>query len=208
MPFLVMLFEKVKAMVMDMVDNAVIIYTDKGFEPFKKPVLFASVPLIIIYFLIYSPLGGKLKTRTMELEKLKIISAHAADFQDAKTRYAAYQRKLPLLKDKDEWLNFVMTSTSKSHGIVIDSLSSQTESEVGNFLLVSREATVTTTFPRLGKWIADMENSPILLKVAEMDLRKDPMTGGVVKVTLKLSTIFPRFGAQPQGQAAAPAAVQ
>lgn len=205
MQYLIILLEKIKVVARDMTDNVLIIYADKGLEPFKKPLLFALPVLLVVYTAVYSPLGGRLKSRTQELEKLKLISMHAADYQAAKDSYARYQRKLPLLKDKDEWLNYVMTSTAKSQGIVIDSLSSQAEAEVGNFLMVSREATVTTTYPKLGKWVAEMENSPILLKVSEMDLRKDPLTGGVVKVTIKLATIFPRFGGARPGAAAAPA---
>lgn len=206
MQYLIILLEKIKVIAKDMTDNVLIIYADKGFEPFKKPLIFALPVLLVVYAAVYSPLGGKLKNRTMELEKLKLISMHAADYQAAKDSYARYQRRLPLLKDKDDWLSYVMTSTAKTNGIVIDTLSSQAEAEVGNFLMVSREASVTTTYPRLGKWVADMENSPILLKVSEMDLRKDPLTGGVIKVTIKLATIFPRFGGASPGAAAAPAA--
>ncbi|MBU2573400.1 MAG: type 4a pilus biogenesis protein PilO [Elusimicrobia bacterium] len=195
MPALIIILDKIKVFVIDMADNLVIIYADKGMEPFKKPLLYALPTLLILYIAVYSPLASKVKNRALELEQLRLVARHSADYQDVKARYAAYQRKLPLFKDKAEWLNYVMTSTAKTHGIEFDQLSAQTESEVGNFLLISREASVTTTYPKLGKWIADVENSPILLKVAEMDFKKDPMTAGIIKVRVKLSTIFPRFGA-------------
>ncbi|MBI4802693.1 MAG: type 4a pilus biogenesis protein PilO [Elusimicrobia bacterium] len=204
MPALFILVDKIKAFVIDMTDNIAIIYTDKGIEPFKKPLIYALPLLLILYSAVYSPLGSRVKNRVAELEKLRLISVHAADYQEANTRYTAYQRRLPLFKDKDEWLSYVMTSTAKSQGIEFDQFSAQTESEVGNFLLISREASVTTTYARLGRWIADMENSPILLKVSALDLRKDPMTAGIIKATIKLSTIFPRFGAPAPGQQKTP----
>ena len=184
----------------DMLDNVLMIYAEKGIAPFKKPLLFSLPALLILYGAVYSPLGVKVKTRTAAIENRRIIAAHYADYADAKTRLAAYQRRLPLLKDKEEWLNYLMTSTAKNYGISFDSLSAQTETEIGNFLLVSREADITTTYSNFGKWIAEIERSPITLKVAEANIRKDAGRVGFIKVTMKLSTLFPRFGAAPGGK--------
>jgi len=197
MPVLIAILEKIKAFGKDMADNIVIIHADKGIGPFKKPLMYALPTLLILYLALYSPLASRVGSKARELAKLRVIAFHATDYKAAKEKYAAYQRRLPLIKDKDEWLNYLMTSTAKNHSITVDSLSAQTESEVGNFLLISREASVTATYPNIGKWIADMENSPILLKVSEVDLRKDMSGTGLIKVRIKLSTIFPRFGAAP-----------
>jgi len=184
----------------DMLDNVRMIYAEKGIAPFKKPLLFSLPALLILYSAVCSPLGSKVRNRAAGLENRRLIAAHYSDYTDAKTRLAAYQRRLPLLKDKEEWLNYLLTSTAKKYGISFDSQSAQTETEIGGFLLVSREVAVTTTYSDFGKWIAEIERSPITLKVAEADIRKDAGRVGFIKVTMKLATIFPRFGAAPGGE--------
>jgi len=200
MPIIMELAAKIGLFFTDMLDNIRMIYAEKGIEPFKKPLLFSLPTLLILYAAFYTPLGAKVKSRSAELANREVIASHSADYEDAKTRLSGYQRRLPLIKDKEEWLNYLMTSTAKTYDISFDSLSAQTESEVGSFLLVSREVTVTTTYANFGKWIAELERSPIIIKVAEANIRKDTTRPGSVKVNMKLSTIFPRFGGAGGGK--------
>ncbi|MEI7482608.1 MAG: type 4a pilus biogenesis protein PilO [Elusimicrobiota bacterium] len=195
MPVIMALFNTMAAFFKDMYDNILIIYAEKGIEPFKKPLLIALPAVLMLYVVFYAPRASKVKVDMDQLEKSQIIAAHYADYNDAKTKLAAYQKRLPLIRDKDEWLNYMMTSTAKAHGISFDSIAAQTESEIGNFLLVSRVVSVTTTYVKFGKWVADIENSPMLLKVTEVSLKKDGSRTGVVRINMKLSSVFPKFGA-------------
>ena len=195
MPIIMALVNTITVFFKDMHDNVLIIYAEKGVEPFKKPLLVALPAVLILYVLMYAPLASKAKINADRLEKSQIIAAHYADYDDARTKLAAYQKRLPLIRDKDEWLNYMMTSTAKAHGISFDSIAAQTETEIGNFLLVSRLVSVTTTYFKFGKWVADIENSPILLKVTDVNLKKDGSRAGVVRINMKLSSVFPKFGA-------------
>ncbi len=195
MPVIMALVSRVTAFFKDMSDDILVIYAEKGIAPFKKPLFVALPAILLLYAAVYLPLKSKINTESIRLKKLQLIAQHSAGYEDAKTRLAAYQRRLPLIKDKDEWLNYVMTSTAKAHGISFDSLSEQTEAEIGDFLLVSRAVTVTTTYAQFGKWMVDIEHSPILLKVAEVDIKKDSSSMGMVKINMKLSTIFQRIRA-------------
>lgn len=194
MPYFIALVDRAKAFFREMTENILMVYAEKGIEPFKKPLLFALPVVLIIYIGVYSPLGARLGTVKRELEKVRVISSSYGDFSDAKTRLAEYQRKLPLLKDKEEWLNYVMTSTAKTQGISFDSLSVQSEIEAGGFLVVSREVSVLTTYAKFGKWVADIESSPILLKVADVAIKKEGARAGWIRVNMKLSTIFAKAG--------------
>jgi hypothetical protein len=192
MPAIVALINKITALLKDAAGSILLIYAEKGIAPFKKPLLYALPSLLAIYGAVYFPLVSKVKTDRNTLEKLQTISVHYADYEAAKTKLAAYRRRLPLIKDKDELLSYVMASTAKAHEISYDSLSAQTENEIGNILLVSREVTVTTTYAKFGGWVADIENSPMLLRVAEVSLKKDGTRTGWIKATMKLSTLFLR----------------
>jgi hypothetical protein len=191
--FIAAIGRKLISFVKDMKDDILIIYGEKGFEPFKRPLIIAVPSLLLLYAIVYYPLGGRLSLASAQLHSDEVVAQFAGNYTDAKSRLSAYQRKLPLLKDKDEWLNYILTSSARTYGISFDSMGAQRESEVGNFVLVSREVSVTTTYAKFGAWLAEIENSPIYLKVVEMDLHKNLDNPGTIKVTFKLATVFPKF---------------
>ena len=193
-PLLAALFEKIKSAAKEMADSVLMIYAEKGIEPFKRPLMMALPVVLGLYALVYSPLNAKLKRSVGEAGNMTVVAQYAGDYENAKTKLAAYQRRLPLLKDKDDWLNYLITTTAKNSGVSVDSLGAQREIEVGNYMLVSREVTATTAYGVFGKWLAEIENSPIFLRVTEMSLRRDENALGMVKVTFTLSTVFPRQG--------------
>lgn len=199
MPDPSLILQKTKLYFTDMTESMRMIYAEKGAEPFKKPLLLTIPLLLALYLAVYMPLSSKARGIAYQLERLQLISTHYESYQEAKARFTAYQRRIPPVKEKDEWLNHIMTASAKKYGIVFDSLSSQNETEVGNFLAVSRTATATTTYVKVGRWIADMENAPLLAKVTDISIDKDKGLPGTVKVTLTLSTIFPRFNSAETG---------
>ncbi len=193
-PVVAAILQKIESFFKDMYGNVLMIYAEKGFEPFKKPAMIAGPSLLVIYAAVYSPLTGKVATSASQVESMKVVSQYAGEYEDAKTRLAAYQRRLPFIKDKDEWLNYVITNTARAYGISFDSLSAQKETEVSNYLVVSREVMVTTTYANLGRWIAEIENSKILLRVTDLTIRRSPENPGTIKVTFTLATVFSKFG--------------
>ncbi len=192
-PPLAALVQKLLSFFKDMLDNIRMIYSEKGIEPFKKPLIVAVPTLIILYAAVFSPLSTKLSATRVHMQSLEVIALHAGEYEDAKTRLSALQRRLPLIKDKDEWLNYIITNSARTYGISFEGMGAQRETEVGNFVLVSREVSVSTNYSTLGKWIADIENSPILIRFTDLNMRRDAANSGRVKVTFKLSTIFPKF---------------
>lgn len=193
-PLSAALLEKIKSAVKDMADSVVVIYAEKGIGPFKRPLMIALPSLLCLYALVYSPLSGKLKQSAGEELNMTVVAQYAGDYESAKTKLAAYQRRLPLSKDKDDWLNYIITGTARNSEVSVYSLGAQRETEVGNYILVTREVTATTTYGVFGKWLAEIENSPIFLRVTEMSLNRSENTPGSVKVSFTLSTVFPRLG--------------
>lgn len=189
------LIEKVRAYFRNLIANVLIIYGEKGFAPFKRPLTIAAPTLLVLYVAVYSPISSNLDRTTRSISGMTMVAQYAEQYESAKVRVQGLHRRLPLVKDKDEWLSYVINSTARNSGVPVDSLSAQRESEVGNYVVVSREVQTTTTYAVFGKWMADIENSPIFLRVTELNLQRDENAPGNVKVTFTLSTVFPRFGA-------------
>ena len=187
------LLQKIKIFLKRMLNDMFVIYEEKGAEPFKKPLLYAILPILILYFMIYSPVADKLRDKKNELANIESIIEFYEDYSNAKSMIASFQCQLPAAKDKDDWLNHVLSSNAKKHGMDFDSISAQKEIEMNNYLVVSREVSLSSTYNKVGKWVRDMENSPIFLKVTDFNLRKDPMKRGNIKVNLTLSTVFAKI---------------
>ncbi|KAF0126591.1 MAG: hypothetical protein FD189_915 [Elusimicrobia bacterium] len=185
------LIDKIKNSALEMRDDILVIYAEKGFVPFKKPLLFAAPAILILYSAVYSPSSDKFLEKQMELDHLTAVSVHYVEYNDVLSSKSELRRKMPLAKDKGEWLSYILTSTSKEHDITFDSLMAQEEQTSGPLLLVSRGASVTSTYEKIGKWLADVENSKIFLKITELQITRSPAATGMVKVTIKLSTVFP-----------------
>lgn len=193
-PFITAMLEKSVAYFRNMWDDVLIIYGEKGIAPFKKPLTIALPTLLILYAGFYSPAAGRLKRAKSEVVNKTIIAQYAEEYETAKQRMTALQRKLPLVKDKAEWLSYVISSTAKKAGISVDSQSAQRESEVGGYVVVSREVSTTTSYHIFGRWLAEIENSPIFLRITEMSVTRDENNPGSVKVSVTLSTVFPKVG--------------
>ena len=199
MPALKAFAAKAAAFLRDMADSAAMIYAEKGMEPFKKPLLISLAVIMSIYYLVYSPVQSRISARKAELEKWNLIQTHFADYESAGAKIREYQDRLPLAKDKEEWLSNLINSTAIKYGMAVDSLSAQTESEIGNYLMVSREVSLTTTYSQLGKWLADIERTPAYVRVAAAIVSKMDGPAHNVNVKLKLSTVF-RKADEGQGQ--------
>jgi len=182
---------RIQAFFRNMASDIVIIYSEKGIGPFKKPLLFALPVLLVIYAAVYAPLRSKMALRSAELVKFEVISQNYQEYHDAKSKLSFCRTKLPLLKDKGEWLNYIINTTAKKSGMVIDSFSAQNETEIRGFLMASRSVSVTTSYAKLGVWLAAIENSPILLKVTDLTFKRLDEHVGVIRVNLLLSTVFP-----------------
>lgn len=189
-----------KGVVSEATANVLAIYAEKGFEPFKKPLMVAVPLLLVFYMVVYRPMDGKITDAAYRLESSKVISSEAGDYNDVKLRLYSFQSKLPRYKDKDDWLNYVLTNTAKTNGVSIDLLGAQTENEEGGFVIASRKVELTLDYNTLGKWLADIENSSIFLRIVSLNAVKIPGTQGMLKVSLQLSTVFVKPGAAEGAQ--------
>ena len=136
------LIAKLQSFFGDMMGDIKSIYLEKGFAPFKRPLVVAGPALLVIYAVIYSPINSSLQGSAALLENKRIISRNASEYEEARDRLAEYQRKLPPLREKEEWLNYITTSTARAYNITLEGIRTQTESEAGSFIVVSREVSV------------------------------------------------------------------
>ncbi|MEF3280167.1 MAG: type 4a pilus biogenesis protein PilO [Elusimicrobiota bacterium] len=175
----------------DIIQDVEAIYLDKGPEPFKKPMLYA-ISAIVISYLIYLSNKGPLKNNQDEFERINQLANFYSEYIDLKKNIKNYLPMLPSIKDKDEWLNYILNTTAAKYSIIFTNVESQKELKIGdNIYVVSKQVQFATDYETLGKFIRDIENSPIFVEVSNFSAFKknDPQ---IIKidVTLTLTTVF------------------
>ncbi len=187
------MLEKIKNFILEMKGDLTAIYFEKGYEPFKKPVLYAIPFLLVAYALLYLPSVKRLEAKRYEYAKLKASSEFYGRYSAARSKVREYESKLPALKDKDGWLDYILGKSAKKCKILIDSMSGQEEREEGNLIMASRAISVKNDYFTVGKWISDMENSDVFLKITDFNLKKDTSKMGRIKVELTVTTVFSKY---------------
>lgn len=186
--------DRVKSYFTDMIADILVIYGEKGFAPFKRPLTIAAPSLLLLYVAVYSPMSGKLSSTERKIRSMSDIAQYAEQYEGSKMRIRGLQRNLPLFKDKAEWLSYLINDSARKVGVPINAISAQREGDMGSYLVVSREVSTKTTYNKLGEWMAAIENSPIFVRITEFNMAKDNADPGMIKVTVVVSTVFPRPG--------------
>lgn len=167
-----------------------IIYAERGFEPFKIPVLVVLGIFFCIYFFVYTKLDPKIMEFSEQLENQKTIAASLGEYNAAKARITEYKKKLPMYKDREEWLNYIIISTAKELEIELESLSPQRMTEQGAFAIASRDVETTLEFDTVGRWVEKLENAPVFIRITDFSIDRIPDAPMYVKLKMSISTLF------------------
>lgn len=185
------IISKYKKKIKNLIEDIEGIYIEKGIQPFQKPFLYALLTVFISY-LIYLSNKGTLKNNQIEYEKMYQLSLFANEYIDLKNNIQSYFKKIPSIKDKTEWLNYLLNTTAQRYQIDFTNVESQKELKVGNNIyVVSKQVQFTTDYQTLGKFITDLENSPVFVEISQLiAIKKDDNYIVNIEVTLNVSTIF------------------
>jgi len=167
-----------------------VIYVEKGFEPFKIPVLVTAGICFALYYFIYKPIAPKISEVQAQFDLQQAISENINEYKDIKSMIATYKKKLPMYKDKDNWLSYLIMTTSKNLNIQIESISPQKIEEQGNVAVASRSVETTLDYDTAGKWIAALENSEVIVRITSFKMEKIPTEPSLLKLSMDISTVF------------------
>lgn len=166
------------------------LYTEKGIAPLRIPLLVICCAVLMLYSGVYGRIISGLERTRSELNSLEASAKYARIFEDYRSRLGAYEKRLPLLKDKDKWLFDVVMAAAQKEGVRPDTVSAQAETEMDDFIVASREISAAVSFKSAAKLLARIENSPFLVKISQLTVKKDPARLGIVKIQFQVSTVF------------------
>lgn len=186
--------EKIINFFKDSISEIQSIYAEKGIEPFKKPIMFSVPVFLIVYFGFYSPSVSKVNTLKEEVSRYELLGPLYSDYANYKNALSQHKKNLPLYKDKNEWLDYIIMTNCRKSGISPESIGAQTESELtGGFVIASKDVSIVADYFTVGKLVADIENSQIFVKITELTLKKGPQLG-TVSAQFKIATVFVKPG--------------
>lgn len=185
------IFLEFKSHIKDLFSDMQAVYLEKGPEPFKKPVLYA-LSAVVVSYLIYSSNTGTLKNNKLQLEKTIQLAGFYNEYVDLKAAMKTYSKMIPSIKEKDEFLNYLLNTTASKYGITFTNIDSQKELKVDNMYFVSKQVQFSTDYDTLGNFIREIENSPVFVEVSQLSVSKknNDIVIGRLDVSLNISTVF------------------
>jgi hypothetical protein len=167
-----------------------VIYLERGFEPFKVPVLAVTGIIFCLYFFMYKPIEPKLMELNDQLETQRAIHESLGEYNETKNTIGDFKKKLPMYKDKEDWLNYIIISTAKEMEIELDSLDPQVLKEEGSFAIASRNLETTVEYDIAGRWIEKLENAPVFIRLTNVTMEKVLEDPAYVKLKMTVTTLF------------------
>jgi Tfp pilus assembly protein PilO len=176
-----------------MMDDLVAVYFEKGIEPFKKPLIYSS-GIILISYLIYFSNSSKVSLLREELNKMEIISRYYDGYTQSKDQLEKYLKILPSIKDKNEFLGYVLNNTASKYKISFSKIDPDREikTNLTNLYFVSKQVQFSTDYNTLGNFIRDIENNKPFVYISNISIKKSDNQEylGMLDVTLNVSTVF------------------
>jgi Tfp pilus assembly protein PilO len=185
------ILKNLKEYIKDLFSDMQAIYLEKGPEPFKKPGLFA-IGAIFISYLIYSSNTSTLKFNREELKKSKQIAEFFQEYKDLKTTFHTYSSMIPSIKDKDDFLNYILNKTASKYQITFTNIEGQKEIEIDNIYFISKQVQFSSDYNTIANFIKDIENSPLFVEISQVSLikRQNDSSIGKIDVSLTVSSVF------------------
>jgi Tfp pilus assembly protein PilO len=184
---------KIKSYIKNMMDDLVAVYFEKGIEPFKKPLIY-SFGIILISYLIYFSNSSKVSSLREELNKMEIISRYYDGYTQSKDQLEKYLKILPSIKDKNEFLGYVLNNTASKYKISFSKIDPDREikTNLTNLYFVSKQVQFSTDYNTLGNFIRDIENNKPFVYISNISIKKSDNQEylGMLDVTLNVSTVF------------------
>jgi uncharacterized protein YlxP (DUF503 family) len=183
---------KIKKYFKDMFLELSLIYFEKGIDPFKKPAIYGFAAILISY-LIYLPSASKKDSLKSELRQLEVISRYYNNYIQAKNDLKKYISMLPALKDKDEFLGYVLNTLASKYKISFSRIDSQKNIDTKfGVIVVYRAVQFSTDYYTLGNFIKDIENYKPFIYISSINIKKseNQTVIGTLDVDLSIGTIF------------------
>jgi len=183
---------KIKKYFKDMFLELSLIYFEKGIDPFKKPAIYGFAAILISY-LIYLPSVSKKDSLKSELRKLEVISRYYDNYIQAKNDLKKYISMLPTLKDKDEFLGYVLNTLASKYKISFSRIDSQKNIDTKFGVIGAyRAVQFSTDYYTLGNFIRDIENYKPFIYISSINIKKseNQTVIGTLDVDLSIGTIF------------------
>jgi uncharacterized protein YlxP (DUF503 family) len=183
---------KIKKYFKDMFLELSLIYFEKGIDPFKKPAIYGFAAILISY-LIYLPSASQKDSLKTELRQLEVISRYYDNYIQAKNDLKKYILMLPNLKDKDEFLGYVLNTLASKYKISFSKIDSQKNIDTKfGIIVVYRAVQFSTDYYTLGNFIRDIENYKPFIYISSVNIKKseNQTVIGTLDVDLSIGTIF------------------
>lgn len=182
-------FKMVKNYFSNLFADILMVYSERGFEVFKKP-FFVSLIIIGILFFSYVFISQKASDKKDKLNWFESVKGYYDTYTKSKKIIKEYSKKLPSKEEKSEFINRVLNTAASNYRITFSEIGSQSETTFGKLTLASRQVKFSTDFDTLIRFLAEIENSEKYVEISNISVTKKKEPIGMLEVSIVLSTVF------------------
>ncbi len=168
---------------------------ERGLRRYARALALSGAILLASHQLAYVRGSSELARVRGSLESVRGASRYVDGYRELEARLKNFSESLPPAENPENWLLAAVRDSMKEEGILSTSLSPIARLEWNQFRIMTLTVTCRVGYPQLSSWISRMENSPKLLHVSKLNLRKDERESGINEVTISVASAVPKEGA-------------
>lgn len=181
-------------MIQDEIQLIASMLRDKGRERFGRTLILGVGLPAAAYFLFYGPAKKKFSDLDNRLQTAQTMAANADTYKSLKDNIERAYARLPLPKDRTNWLADTVKEALRAEEIVPSQFNPPVEKETNGIVEQSLTISMSTKFPELMGFLARLETIKPSVYVTSLEVaKKDPKEGEIIarnEVSCTISTII------------------
>ena len=183
-------FNRVVETIQDEIRSVFGTLKDKGANRFGRALALSLALPFAAYLLIYTPAMRKLAHLDDELSRARLMARQADDYNQVKNRLLVAYSKLPLPKDRANWLSDTVKEALRSENIVASQLPAPSEEDVHGIVTQNLSIGMNLKFSELMALLTRLEASKPLIHISRVELTKNSTPLGNNTVNCVFSTVI------------------
>jgi hypothetical protein len=165
---------------------------NKGSKRFGRAFGAAGFLLFAAYMGLYRPPQQKSSRLAAQIAKAKMLHDYGSQYSDLRDQLRGAYRRLPLLKDRDQWLSNSVRDSLSAGGLLSEDFKPVQEQEVQGLLFQTSSVSLNVRFAEFYDWLLRLESAKPMMHLSLLDLTKMTDKPGYNRATCEVSTVIPK----------------
>lgn len=165
---------------------------DKGGKRFSRAFFAAGFMVFAAYVGVYRPPQMKMVRLERDIRNAKAKAEYSAKFGELREQLGAAYKRLPDMKDREQWLTNSVRDSLTVAGLVTEDLKPVRETEQEGLIYQTASVTLSMKFAEFYDWIMRLEGAQPMLHLQTLEFAKKTQQRGVNGAACEIATVIPK----------------